>query len=464
MPFAPRIRHLTAPITAVLALALAGPVDAAVFEPETFTLKNGLQVVVVSNHRAPVVSQMVYYKVGGADDPIGKGGIAHFLEHLMFKGTKNLEPGEFSRTLARNGARENAFTSPDATAYYQTIARDRLEVAMRLEAERMTNLIIDTEAYEPERQVVLEERRMRVENSPAALLSEQTSAALYLNHPYRRPIIGWPEEIRAINGDDLNTFYRHHYAPNNAILVLSGDITAAEAKPLAEKYYGPLKPQTVPPRNRVDEPETRTTREVTLRDERVRQPSLARRYLAPSYTWKAENWSDGWKDADPDMPYALQVLASILGGGQVSPLYRNLVIEQGLAIGAGASYDANALGPGDLVFYASPKPGTDMADLEAALEREIQRLIADGLDAVAVERAKRAMQADAVFARDSLTAGARSLGGALAIGRSIDDVESWPDRIAAVTPEQVNTALKLVLDGRPFVTSRLLPAAAKQEG
>ena len=240
MTFPARITALLS--TLFLAAALSAAASAKVFNPQTFTLANGMQVVVIENRRAPIVTQMVWYKVGSADEPRGDSGIAHYLEHLMFKATKNLKSGEFSKIVARNGGRDNAFTSYDYTAYHQTVAADRLELIMKIEADRMTNLIIDDDAIEAERQVVLEERRSRTDNRPASLLREQANAALYLTYPYRDPVIGWAHEIRAITADGLRAFYKKWYRPNNAILIIAGDVTMDTVRPLAEKYYGPIAP------------------------------------------------------------------------------------------------------------------------------------------------------------------------------------------------------------------------------
>ena len=227
-------------LAAVLLLFAFQTAEAGVFNPETFTLKNGMQVVVISNHRAPIVRHMVWYKVGAADEPRGKSGIAHFFEHLMFKKTTTLKSGEFSRIIAKNGGRDNAFTSHDYTGYHQSIAVDRLGIVMKLEADRMRGLILEDDQIEPERQVVLEERRSRTDNSPGAKLSEQMSAAMFINYPYHDPVIGWEHEIKALTKADLMKFYDQWYRPNNAILVVAGDITAAQLRPLAEKYYGSL--------------------------------------------------------------------------------------------------------------------------------------------------------------------------------------------------------------------------------
>lgn len=438
------------PAACALALLLLAPgpegsAGAGVFDPETFTLKNGMAVVVIPNHRVPVVTHMVWYKVGSADEPPGKSGIAHFLEHLMFKGTRKLASGEFSRILARNGGRENAFTSHDYTGYYQSIAVDRLEMVMEMEADRMTNLVFDAKEVEPERQVIFEERRNRTGNNPSALLAEHVNATLYLNHPYRRPVIGWEHEIRGLTIADLMSFYRRWYVPNNAILVVAGDITAEELRPLAEKTYGRIPAAPARLRVRPGEPPHRAARRVTLKDPRVRQPSWSRTFLAPSYT-----------EGATEHVYALQVLAEILGGA-TGPLYRSLVVEQKLAVSAGAYFEPDRLGPGTFGFYASPRPGVSMEKLEAAMEAELARVVDKGVTGKEARRAKGRLQAEAVYARDSLGTGARVLGGALAIGLTVEDVESWPERIGAVTVPEINAAARDVLGQAASVTALLLP-------
>ncbi len=437
----------------VAALVFTGkaPLHAAVFNPETFTLKNGMQVVVISNHRAPIVTHMVWYKAGSADEPRGSSGVAHFLEHLMFKATKTLKSGEFSKTVARNGGRDNAFTSHDYTAYHQSVAVDRLEIVMKLEADRMRNLILDEKEIAPERQVVLEERRSRTDNSPGAKLGEQVNAAMFINYPYRNPVIGWAHEISAITKKTLTEFYDLHYRPNNAILVVAGDITAKQLRPLAEKYYGPIPAGPTLKRTRAIEPPHNAARQVTLRDPRVRQPSWRRSFLAPSHGY-----------GDNAHTYPLEVLTQIFGGGSTSKLYRALVIDQKIAVSAGSYYDADNIGPSRFTVYASPRPGVSMADLERAVEIEIDKLVKDGVTASAVSRAIITMQAEAIYARDSLRAGARVLGAALASGQSIDDVEEWPDRIGKVTAAQIGKAAKAVFKINSSVTALLLPA--KKEG
>lgn len=420
---------------------------AGIFNPTTFTLKNGMQVVIVENHRVPVVTHMVWYRVGSADEGPGETGIAHFLEHLMFKGTKKRKPGEFSQIVARNGGQENAFTSTDYTAYFQTIAADRLEMVMEMEADRMTNLVITDKEVEPERLVVLEERRSRVDNNPGAILGEHINGALFLNHPYRNPVIGWEHDIKALDIKRILAFYKRWYAPNNAILVVAGAITAEQVRPLAKKYYGKIPAQPPVVRNRAKEPPQKAAREVVLRDKRVRQPSWRRSFLAPTLQW-----------GDKTHVYPLEVLSNILGGGASSRLYRRLVVENKTAVSSGAYYSGDDRGPGRFVFYASPRGDVTMDALEMAVEAEITDIIKNGITADEVLRAKERMVAEAVYARDSLSGGARALGAALASGLSVDDVESWPDNIAAVTAKQINEAAKALFDNNRSVTGLLLPA------
>jgi zinc protease len=435
---------------ALLVMTFISPANAGVFNPETFTLKNGMQVVVISNHRAPIVRHMVWYKVGAADEPRGKSGIAHFFEHLMFKKTQTLKSGEFSKIVARNGGRDNAFTSHDYTGYHQSISVDRLEIVMKLEADRMRGLILEDDQIEPERQVVLEERRSRTDNSPGAKLSEQMSAAMYMNYPYHDPVIGWEHEIKALTKADLKKFYDQWYRPNNAILVVAGDITLNQLRPLAEKHYGSLPRGEKVDRNRTVEPPHNAALRVVLRDQRVRQPSVRRRYLAPSLSYGARQHV-----------YPLEVLAQIFGGGTTSMLYRSLVIEKKLAVSAGAFYSGDNRGPSSFGLYASPRPGVSIEKLEAALDQEIAKLLKSGVRENDVARTINTLQAEAIYARDSIGGGARVIGAALATGHTIADVEEWPERIAAVSRDQVNDAAKAILIEKNSVTGLLLPLKKK---
>jgi zinc protease len=433
---------------AVLAGALAGmPARAKVFSPTTFKLANGLEVVVITNMRAPIVTHMVWYRVGSADEPRGKSGIAHYLEHLMFKGTDQIKPGEFSRTIARNGGRENAFTDQDYTGYFQNVAVDRLPLVMRMEADRMANLRLTEEIARPELGVVLEERRTRTDNQPSARLFEQVQASLFVHHPYGIPIIGWEHEIRGLDYRDALDFYRTWYAPNNATLIVAGAVTADEVRPLAEQFYGPIPARPVPARVRVAEPEHVASVKLEMTSDRVRQPSWSRRYLAPSY-----------HAGDAKLAYPLQVLTEILGGGETSRLNRALVVQQQVAASAGADYDATRLDLGTFTIYATPRPGREIADLERAVEAEVRRVRDEGVSDEEVARAKMRLQAATVYALDSLSTGARTIGAALSTGSSVDDVEAWPERIGAVTADDVRAAARAVLKDETAVTALLKPA------
>lgn len=436
------------PALGLFAFFLLAPsfASAGVFNPESFTLKNGLRVLVIPNPRIAAVTHMVWYKIGAMDEAPGKSGLAHFFEHLMFKGTKKMAPGEFSKIVARHGGHDNAFTSQDFTAYHQTIASDRLERVMKMEADRMQNLVLADRAVLPERDVVLEERRSRFENNPAAGLHIKVAAALYGDHPYGKPVIGWADEISKLTTADALDFYRRYYAPNNAILVVAGDITAAKLRPLAEKIYGVI------PRREIgrhfDTPAAlpNAARRVTLRSTQVRQPSFLRRYEAPNQ-----------RTAGAGEAQALEVLAEILGGGGTSRLHRHLVVEQAIAAAAGAYYDPVSRGPASFSIYAAPVPGVAIEAIEAAIKTELETLLQDGIEPAEVTRAITRLQASAVYARDSLDAGAQTLGAALAVGLDIADVEQWPERIRKVTAKHVLAAAKNVLRIERSATGLLLP-------
>ncbi len=438
--------HLIAALGASL-LVFAGPVSARPWvQPESFMLKNGMQVIVLPDHRAPVVTHMVWYRVGSADEPPGKSGIAHFLEHLMFKGTKKIPPGEFSKIVARLGGNDNAFTSYDFTAYFQRVALEKLPQVMEMEADRMANLRLDDAVVLPERDVILEERNTRTDNNPAALFSEQVEAAQFLSHPYGRPVIGWRHEMEQLTTQDALDHYRRHYGPDNAYLIVAGDITAASLRPLAEKYYGVVKSRGIPARMRPQEPPQLAARHLEMFDERVAEPNWQRSYLAPSHNRRA--------DGDPD---ALEVLSQILGGGATSRLYRTLIIEKAIATSAVASYQGSALDYGQFYVQATPRIGQTVPALEREVENVLAQLLKDGVSADEVDRAKRQMIASAVYAQDNQQTMAQIFGEVLATGRSIEDIVAWPDRIQAVTPERVNAAAKTVLRAENSVTGVLLP-------
>ena len=431
----------------LLGLGLPRPAAAEVFDAESFVLPNGLVVVVVENHRAPVVTQMVWYRVGAADEPPGKSGLAHFLEHLLFKGTLTVAPGEFSAMVAENGGTENAFTSRDYTGYYQTVARDRLESIMRYEADRMANLVLSDEIVAPERDVIIEERRQRTDASPTAQLDEAMMAALFQNHPYGIPIIGWQHEMAGLTTQDALDFYRRWYGPDNAILVLGGDITLAEARPLVERYYGPLAPIGVAPeRLRVREPPPLAPRSVTLASPQAAEPVWMRAYLLPHRDELA-----------PGDLEALQLLSEILGGSATSRLYRALVVEQGLATSAGAYDRSDALDYPTFHLSAQPRQGVELAVVEQAMQAEIDRLLAAGVTPEELRQAKDRLQASAIFARDEPATGPRVIGAALAVGETLAEVQAWPDRVEAVTVEQLDALARRFLQPARSVTGYLLP-------
>lgn len=430
--------------------AQPGPAE----QPSTFTLGNGLQVVVIPDHRTPTVTQMIWYKVGSADETPGKSGLAHFLEHLMFKGTATHPAGEFSQSVVHAGGSENAFTSTDYTAYYQSVPRDKLDTMMAFEADRMTGLVLKDENVLPERDVVLEEYNMRVANSPDARLTEQIMAALYLNHPYGRPIIGWRAEIEKLNREDALAFYKRFYAPNNATLVIAGDVTAQDIRPQIEATYGKIPPQPAIPAKRLrpQEPPPAAPRTVTLSDPRVEQPTMRRYFLVPSAVTAAAGESE-----------ALEVLAQLMGSGSNSYLYQALVVEKRLAVSVGAWYQGTAVDPSQFGVSMSPKTGVAFSQLEQALDEVIAQITQNPVPAEDLERAKTQLIAESIYAQDSQSALARWYGAAITVGLNAADIKSWPDRIRTVTAAQVSDAARKWLTSNRSVTGYLIKETAKPE-
>ena len=419
--------------------------------PAAFTLANGLHVVVIPDRRTPVVTQMIWYKVGSADETPGKSGLAHFLEHLMFKGTAKHPAGEFSKTVLRIGGNENAFTATDYTGYFQRVPREQLAKMIEFEADRMTGLVLKDENVLPERDVVLEEFNMRVANNPDARLSEQVMAALYLNHPYGRPVIGWRHEIEKLDREDALAFYKRFYAPNNATLVIAGDVDAKEVRPLVERTFGEIAAQPAIPAQRVrpQEPVPAAPRTVTLSDPRVEQPSVRRYYLVPSATTAAAGESP-----------ALDVLAQLMGSGANSYLYRALVVDRPLAVSASAGYHGTSLDATQFVISASPRPGVEFSQIEQVIDGVIADVGQNAVRAEDLERVKTQLIAQAIYAQDNQTTLARWYGAALTTGLSIDDIRSWPDRIRAVTADQVREAAQKWLEKKRSVTGYLIKDAA----
>ncbi|MBV9290373.1 MAG: insulinase family protein, partial [Hyphomicrobiales bacterium] len=416
-----------------------------------FTLENGLEVVVIPDHRAPVVTHMIWYKNGAADDPVGKSGIAHFLEHLMFKGTEAHPKGEFSEFIAEVGGQENAFTGSDFTAYFQQVAKQHLRACMEFEADRMTGLKLTDDVVAPERDVVLEERRMHCDTDPGAQLGEAVQATIFTHHPYGVPIIGWGHEIEGLEREDALAYYQRFYTPENAILIVAGDAEPEEARALAEATYGQVKPRGLKPvRVRTLEPPTVADRLVTVRDEKVKQPNWQRHYLAPSA-----------RTAAPGESEALEVLAHLLGGGQTSFLYRRLVMEERLAVSAWAYYHGAALDKSRFIVNLTPAPSVALETLDKAFDRALADFVKDEVDAGALERAKTRLVADATYARDSQSDLARWYGSSLAIGQTLEDVEDWPMKIEAVDAEAVAAAARRWLERKPAVTGHLEPLEAE---
>jgi zinc protease len=417
--------------------------EAKIFQ---FALQNGMSVLVVPDHRAPVVTQMLWYRVGAVDDPPGLSGLAHFFEHMMFRGTPDVPGDQFSRTVARNGGEDNAFTTHDYTAFYEQIAKDRLRLVMGLDADRMANLDLSDSSVRTERDIVLEERRMRIDNDPQSLMREQMEAALQLTHPYGRPVIGWPEEVRHIGRIEAQTFYAHHYAPNNAILVVAGDVTPDEVRVDAEATYAKIPARDLGPRADFAQPPRLGETRLTVARDDVKVPMFLRLYRVPSYT-----------EAKPGEAEALDVLAQLLGGDPTSTIYRELVVKRKLASDAGASYTGYARDAGEFEIYAAPRPGAKMDLIERTIDAILKQHAIAPPRTGDIDRAKTQLVADAVYRRDNQLDLASAYGQALAIGLTADDVHEWPGRIRGVTGDALRDAAEKDLIPRESVTGYLLP-------
>jgi len=437
-------------IVAVLIAAAAAPAHAQDTKVFQFALQNGMQVVVVPDHRSPIVTQMLWYRVGAMDDPPGLGGLAHFFEHMMFRGTASAPGDQFSQTVARNGGEDNAFTTHDYTAFYEQIARDRLRLVMSLDADRMVNLDLSDKNVNTERDVVLEERRMRVDNDPQALLREQMDAALHLSHPYGRPVIGWPYEVRHIGRIEAPEYYVRHYAPNNAILVVAGDVTPEEVRTSAEATYGKLPARLLAERADFAQPPRLGETRLTIARPDIKSPLFLRLYRVASYT-----------EAKPGEAEALETLAQLIGGDPTSTLYRELVVKRKLASDAGASYDGYTRDAAEFSVYAVPRPGVRMDVLEQAVDAVLKSYAIAAPRNVDLERAKTQLVADATYQRDSQYSLATAYGQALAIGLTVDDVEEWPDRIRAVAADTVKQVAADDIVKREAVTGYLIPGPGR---
>jgi zinc protease len=437
-----------------LMAALLLPLAAQADEVSSFTLDNGMQVVVIEDHRAPVVVQMVWYRIGAADEAPGHSGIAHFLEHLMFQGTETLAPGEFSATVEAQGGNDNAFTSWDYTAYYQRVAADRLDLVMRMEADRMRNLKLTEEDVVTERQVILEERNQRTDSSPGALLTEQMNAAQYLNHPYGRPVIGWRHEMEGLSRQDALDWYQAYYAPNNAILVVAGDVEPEAVLALAKTHYGPIAPSDrIKERIRPAEPPQIAERRMVYADERVSEPYLIRSYLAPSR-----------RNGDPKQAAALVMLAQLLGGNPTtSVLVRALQFDTQTAVYTSAFYSGTAMDSDTFGFVVMPVPGVTLEAAEGALDKVVETFMTDGVNAEDLARIKAQVRAEDIYNRDDTEGLARQYGQALTVGLSIEDIQAWPGLLQAVTAEDIMAAAAKVLNRDQAVTGWLTGAEEATE-
>lgn len=436
----------------MLAVLATGPARAAE-DVTSFTLDNGLEVVVIEDHRAAAVTNMVWYRTGAADEPVGKSGIAHYLEHLLFKGTDELEPGEFSATVQANGGTDNAFTSWDYTGYFQRVAADRLELMLKMEADRMVDLVLSEEIVLPERDVILEERSQRVDSSPGSIFGEQRRAAQYLNHPYAIPIIGWRHEMEQLSRQDALDFYETYYAPNNAILIVAGDVEPDEVRALAEKHFGPIPANPdLPERVRPTEPPQLAERRVAYADPRVAQPYVIRTYLAPERDAGAQ-----------ETAAALTLLAELLGGSSAtSYLGETLEFDRQRAVYTSAFYSGVSLDATTFGLIIVPSEGVSLAEAEADLDAAVAAFMARDIDMEALERIKMQIRASEIYGRDNVGSRARTYGSALTSGLTVADVQAWPDILSAVTAEDIKAAGEMVFDKGKAVTGWLMREGAEE--
>lgn len=439
--------RLALPVVALLSAPFVAFAETIRWDDQvsTFSLDNGMDVVVIEDHRAPVVVHMMWYRAGSADEKPGVSGVAHFLEHLLFKATDNMESGEFSKTVAANGGSDNAFTSYDYTAYFQRVASDRLELMMKMEADRMVNLRLSEADILTEREVIIEERNQRTENDPGALFGEQASAAMYLNHRYGVPIIGWRHEMETLGLQDAQDYYEQYYAPNNAILIVAGDVTPEEVRELSERYYGPLEPNAnLPERARPQEPEHNAARRLVFEDPRVAQPYVSRAYLAPERD-----------SGDQKTAAALMLAAELLGDGQTAFMTQKLQFEDKSAVYATAYYRGTSLDDTRFTTLVVPVPGVSLAEAEANMDRVLNEFLETPIDKAHLERIKRKMRAQEIYAKDNVQGRANLFGRALTTGLTVKDVLEWPDIVASVTEEEIKAALRDVLQDRTSVTGWL---------
>ncbi len=428
---------------------LAGSAQATLTD---VTLDNGMRVIVQEDRRAPVMVSQVWYRAGAMDEFNGTTGVAHVLEHMMFKGTRNVPPGEFSKRIAAAGGRENAFTSRDYTAYFQQMQKDRLELSMQLEADRMANLVISDELFAKEIQVVMEERRLRTDDQPQSVVYERLMATAYQAHPYRRPIIGWMGDLQNMTAQDARDWYARWYAPNNATLVVAGDVKADEVIALARKHFGALPARALPDRKPQDEPAQLGKKRIV-----VKAPAQLPYLLM---AWQAPTLKDWERDT---VPYALQILAGVLSGNDSARLQKSLVKTTQIAVNASAGYDAVTRGPGLFMIDATPAPGKSVAALEKAIRDELARIQRDGISEAELGRVKAQVIAADVYQRDSLFYQAMQLGEYVSAGLPPEALLRRVEKLRAVTAAEVQAAARQWLQDDRLSVAELDPQALKQE-
>jgi len=420
-----------------------GAAQAEVFER---TLSNGLKVVVKEDHRAPVVVQQIWYKAGSMDESTGTTGIAHVLEHMMFKGTKTVPAGEFSKRIAAAGGRENAFTSSDYTAYFQQLHKSKLPLAMQLESDRMHNLNLTEKEFSKEIKVVMEERRMRTDDEPESLMNEIMMATVYQEHPYHNPVIGWMGDLEKLSVNDAKAWYNRWYAPNNATLVIAGDVKAEEVFKLAQRYYGKIPRRALPLRRGFTEPKQVGIKRIVVKAP-AELPQLVMGYHTPTLRNPNQDWQ----------PYALEMLAGVLDGNDSARLNKHLVREQKIASGAGAGYESTARGPSLFTLEATPSEGKTVSDVETALRQEISQLIKDGVSEEELKRVKAQVMAGEVYKRDSMFYQAMQIGQMESIGLGHKAIQVMLDKLQAVTAEQVQQVAKEFLQDDNLTVAVLDP-------
>ena len=405
-------------LSLLISLTLCGTGFASLLEDvKVDYLKNGLKVITIEDHKDPVISFQVWYGVGGINEITGKTGLAHLTEHMMFKGSKKYAKGEVSRTVARHGGTENAFTSQDYTAYFQNFAKEKLDISLDLEADRMTNLIIDPKEFLLERDVVMEERRQRTDDDPTSSVVEEMYAAAFKIHPYRNPVVGWMTDLESLTREDLVSWYKTYYQPNNATIIVAGDIKRDELLPKIKKYFGSIPKGSEPPSMNIVEPEQKGERRVWVKRE-AQLPFVFAGYKVPSI-------------GDPD-EYSLEVLAKVLSSGRSSRLYRALVYERQIAVYAGGSYDGLSKGPSLFYFYAGAKPGVEIGEVEGAIYEELEKIKRDGISREELKKAKNQVEASFIMGQDSIFYQAMMLGRLEAAGKGDKYLRAYLDGIRAV--------------------------------